>query len=258
MKITDIEAIPVAPGPGYAYAVIVVLVRTDEGLTGIGEASLGGRGRGVLGIIDHSRELLIGQDPGQDRALLGRAGARHLLVDRSGHHERRRRDRPRALGHQGQAARCSRLRPARRADARPGACLPPPERRHLGGAGRGRPPLERGRASPRCGTVRWRRSTRKSLDALESAAGDRGDDQGDRGVAPGARRRRRPAARRAHDVQPDRDGVPGARARAVSSLLLRGPDPAVQCRNRCDSCATRPTCRSRPASNSRTSGSSKP
>ena len=58
MKITEIETIPVSPGPGYPYAVIVVLIRTDEGLTGIGEASLAGRGRGVLGIIDHARELL--------------------------------------------------------------------------------------------------------------------------------------------------------------------------------------------------------
>ena len=43
---------------------IVVLVRTDEGLTGIGEASLAGKGRGVLGAIDHFRELLVGQEPG--------------------------------------------------------------------------------------------------------------------------------------------------------------------------------------------------
>ena len=63
MKITDIEAIPVSAGPGYPYAVIVVLVRTDEGLTGIGEASLAGKGRGVLGVLDHFRELLVGQDP---------------------------------------------------------------------------------------------------------------------------------------------------------------------------------------------------
>jgi galactonate dehydratase len=64
MKITEIEALPIAVGPGYPFAVIVVLVRTDEGLTGIGEASLAGRGRAVLGAIDHLRELLIGQDPG--------------------------------------------------------------------------------------------------------------------------------------------------------------------------------------------------
>jgi L-alanine-DL-glutamate epimerase-like enolase superfamily enzyme len=63
MKITNIEALPIAVGPNYPSAVIVVLVRTDEGLTGIGEASLAGRGRAVLGAIDHFRDLLIGRDP---------------------------------------------------------------------------------------------------------------------------------------------------------------------------------------------------
>ena len=63
MKITEIETLPVSVGAGYDYAVIIVLVRTDEGLTGIGEASLAGRGRGVLGILDHFGELLVGQDP---------------------------------------------------------------------------------------------------------------------------------------------------------------------------------------------------
>ena len=63
MRITEIETLPVSVGAGYDYAVILVLVRTDEGLTGIGEASLAGRGRGVLGILDHFRELLVGQDP---------------------------------------------------------------------------------------------------------------------------------------------------------------------------------------------------
>ena len=63
MRIVDIEALPVSAGKNYDYAVIVVLVRTDEGLTGIGEASLAGRGRGVLGILDHFRDLLVGHDP---------------------------------------------------------------------------------------------------------------------------------------------------------------------------------------------------
>jgi mannonate dehydratase len=65
MKITEIETLPVSVGAGYDYAVIVVLVRTDEGLIGLGEASLAGRGRGVVGILDHFRDLLIGQDPGK-------------------------------------------------------------------------------------------------------------------------------------------------------------------------------------------------
>jgi L-alanine-DL-glutamate epimerase-like enolase superfamily enzyme len=63
MKITEIETLPVAASREYPWAIIVVLVHTDEGLTGIGEASLAGRGRGVLGIIDHARDLLIGKDP---------------------------------------------------------------------------------------------------------------------------------------------------------------------------------------------------
>jgi L-alanine-DL-glutamate epimerase-like enolase superfamily enzyme len=71
MKITDVEALPISAGEGYPYAVIVVLIRTDEGLTGIGEASLGGRGRGVLGILDHARDLLIGQDPAKIEHLWG-------------------------------------------------------------------------------------------------------------------------------------------------------------------------------------------
>ena len=65
MRITEVEAIPIDAGAGYDYAVIVVLMHTDEGLTGLGEASLAGRGRGVLGILDHFRDLLIGQDPGK-------------------------------------------------------------------------------------------------------------------------------------------------------------------------------------------------
>jgi L-alanine-DL-glutamate epimerase-like enolase superfamily enzyme len=80
MKITEIATLPVAVGghagrfgggysegysEDYRFAVIIVLVRTDEGLTGIGEASLAGQGRGVLGILDHFRELLVGQDPGK-------------------------------------------------------------------------------------------------------------------------------------------------------------------------------------------------
>src|SRR5688572_33163118 len=63
MKITEIETLPVSVGGGYDYAVLIVLVRTDDGLTGIGEASLAGQGRGVPGILDHFRELLAGQDP---------------------------------------------------------------------------------------------------------------------------------------------------------------------------------------------------
>ena len=71
MKITGIETLPVSVGDGYDYAVIIVLVRTDEGLTGIGEASLAGRGRGVIGVLDHFADLLVGRDPGRIEHVWG-------------------------------------------------------------------------------------------------------------------------------------------------------------------------------------------
>jgi galactonate dehydratase len=71
LKITDIETLPLSIGGAFPYAILVVLIRTDEGLTGIGEASLGGRGRGVLGVLDHARDLLVGQDPARIEHLWG-------------------------------------------------------------------------------------------------------------------------------------------------------------------------------------------
>jgi len=60
MKITDLKTFVVAM-PG--HNVVLVKVETDEGLYGIGEASLAGRDRGVVGLLEHFRELLIGRDP---------------------------------------------------------------------------------------------------------------------------------------------------------------------------------------------------
>src|SRR5690348_6081300 len=60
MKIVDLKTFVVAM-PG--HNVVLVKVETDEGLYGIGEASLAGRDRGVVGLLEHFRELLIGRDP---------------------------------------------------------------------------------------------------------------------------------------------------------------------------------------------------
>jgi L-alanine-DL-glutamate epimerase-like enolase superfamily enzyme len=60
MKIRDIEVHPIqAPG----RTLVVVLVQTDEGLTGVGEAGLQRRWKGIQGINEHLRQWLIGQDP---------------------------------------------------------------------------------------------------------------------------------------------------------------------------------------------------
>ena len=55
MKITQVEAIPFA-------SFLYVRIDTDEGVHGIGEASLSGRNRAVAAAFDHITPLLIGQD----------------------------------------------------------------------------------------------------------------------------------------------------------------------------------------------------
>lgn len=60
MKITDIECIPVqAPGRTLAP----VLVHTDVGITGVGEAGLQRRWKAIAGAIEHIRQWLVGEDP---------------------------------------------------------------------------------------------------------------------------------------------------------------------------------------------------
>ncbi|MEO3806019.1 mandelate racemase/muconate lactonizing enzyme family protein [Nonomuraea sp. B1E8] len=60
MKITGVRAVP-ARGGRRTY--LFVLVDTDEGVLGIGESGLAGRGAAVCGALDHLRPLLVGQDP---------------------------------------------------------------------------------------------------------------------------------------------------------------------------------------------------
>ncbi len=60
MKIRDLEVHPVqAPG----RTLVVVLVQTDEGLTGVGEAGLQRRWKGIQGVAEHLKRWLIGEDP---------------------------------------------------------------------------------------------------------------------------------------------------------------------------------------------------
>src|SRR3954462_3022948 len=62
MKITGIDVVPVWGGHrNYLF----VIVDTDEGIFGVGESGLTGRELAVIGVIDHLRAMLIGQDPGK-------------------------------------------------------------------------------------------------------------------------------------------------------------------------------------------------
>src|SRR5918997_4290409 len=60
MKITDIQTFPVWGGfRNYFF----VVVDTDEGIYGVGEAGITGRELAMAGTIDHFRPVLVGQDP---------------------------------------------------------------------------------------------------------------------------------------------------------------------------------------------------
>ncbi len=60
MKITNVEAFPVWGG---TRNFLFVVVDTDEGISGVGEAGITGRELAVIGAIEHFKALLIGQDP---------------------------------------------------------------------------------------------------------------------------------------------------------------------------------------------------
>jgi L-alanine-DL-glutamate epimerase-like enolase superfamily enzyme len=62
MKITEIEAYPVWNG---SRNFLFVVVDTDEGVYGVGEAGLTGRELAVMGAIEHFKAILIGQDAGR-------------------------------------------------------------------------------------------------------------------------------------------------------------------------------------------------
>src|SRR5437764_15169045 len=60
MKITNIEAFPVWGG---FRNFLFVVVDTDAGIEGVGEAGITGRELAVIGAIEHFKPLLVGQDP---------------------------------------------------------------------------------------------------------------------------------------------------------------------------------------------------
>lgn len=59
MKITNVECLPVDDGRNCVF----VIVETDEGIFGVGEAGLVRRAEAITGVINDYKELLIGQDP---------------------------------------------------------------------------------------------------------------------------------------------------------------------------------------------------
>jgi galactonate dehydratase len=60
MKITEIEVIAVQ-NPGRTF--VNVLVRTDEGIVGLGEAGLQRRWKAIQGAVEHIERWMVGEDP---------------------------------------------------------------------------------------------------------------------------------------------------------------------------------------------------
>ncbi|MBI3972419.1 MAG: galactonate dehydratase [Chloroflexi bacterium] len=59
MKITNVECLPVQDGRNCIF----VVVDTDEGIFGVGEAGLTRRARAIAGVVQDYAELLVGEDP---------------------------------------------------------------------------------------------------------------------------------------------------------------------------------------------------
>src|SRR5215211_3975208 len=82
VKITSVETYPVWGGE---RNLLFVIVETDEGVHGVGEAGLTGRELAVTGAIEHFEPLLLGEDPFRTEylwQLLFRGGffpARHVV-----------------------------------------------------------------------------------------------------------------------------------------------------------------------------------
>ena len=100
MKITDVKVYLAREKRTYC----LVVVDTDEGISGLGASGIGARELAVKGAIEHFKPLLIGQDPFRAEhiwQLLFRGGfyPAQRILDR-----RHRRHRYRPLGYQGQGA----------------------------------------------------------------------------------------------------------------------------------------------------------
>ena len=179
VKITAIEPITCDSGIG-GRDWLFVKVTTDEGIVGWGEGYDWHAAPSLAEAIRVVGRELIGQDPRRIDCIgrrlwdSGRAGV-------AGADEGHRRDRDRALRHQGQVARRARLRPARRAVPRPAAALLVALRVVPGDRSRG--------ARRRAGPDRWPAGSRSSTTSSGPGSGRSRRTSSSRVWRPACRRR---------------------------------------------------------------------
>ena len=239
MKIVRGTVIICSPGRNF----VTLKLETDEGIYGLGDATLNGRELAVASYLtDHLIPLHRRPRRAADRRHLAVPLQGRLLAARTGHDVGDRRGRHGAVGHQGQGARHAGVSAARRRLARRGDGLRPRQRR-------------------RPSTRRWKRSAATSRAAIRRCARSaacpgwratygvgHGDhyEPAERGLAPrtvwsserylrlrGAalraaparvRARRAPAARRAPPPDADRSGAARTLAGTLRALLARRSD----------------------------------
>ncbi len=85
MKITAARVITTCPGRNF----VTLKIETDQGVYGIGDATLNGRELSVVSYLeDHVIPCLIGMDAQPDRGHLAVSLSRCLLAARPGNHAR--------------------------------------------------------------------------------------------------------------------------------------------------------------------------
>ena len=111
VKIIKAEVIVTSPDRNF----VTLKITTDDGVIGLGDATLNGRELAVVSYLrDHVVPLLIGRDAAPHRGHLAVPLPRRVLAARPGHHGRDRRGRHGAVGHQGQGGGHAALPAARR------------------------------------------------------------------------------------------------------------------------------------------------
>ncbi len=122
MKITDVKIIVCSPGRNF----VTVKIFTDEGLTGVGDATLNGREKAVVAYLeDHLAPLPDRPRSAPHRGHLAVFLQGRLLAPRPGDDGGDRRHRHGTLGHQGQGRQHAALPASRRREPREGAVLHP-------------------------------------------------------------------------------------------------------------------------------------
>ena len=243
MKITGIRVLEIEASPRGNW--ILVEVRTDAGVTGIGEASQSGNDRLVKESLLQLGERLAGADPTQPEVIwesLARSGDIFAGAGRVAATAVSAIDQ--ALWDiAGKGARGAGLAPARRQAARAGAALRQPQPRNPGPFGRGVCARRKGRGRGRLSRRQVhpvRRDQARPARPRRSGRGPRSRCRTHSRLPGSSRSRGRSARRLPLPLQPRAGAQGGGKGARPRPLLVRGTAAAGPGSERCARCARPP------------------